>query len=85
MKYGIRVFEIDPVIYTEEEIIDLAIEKTKEFFVKLGMKTTLTELEIDDTHFETMADRATKGDMQTVGHLKSLNSSDIVEILKLAI
>lgn len=49
------------------------------------MKTTLTELEIDDTHFETMADRATKGDMQTVGHLKSLNSSDIVEILKLAI
>lgn len=85
VKYGIRVFEIDPVIYTEEEIIDLAIEKTKEFFVKLGMKTTLTELEIDDTHFETMADRATKGDMQTVGHLKSLNSSDIVEILKLAI
>jgi alcohol dehydrogenase YqhD (iron-dependent ADH family) len=85
VKYGIRVFEIDPVIYTEEEIIDLAIEKTKEFFVKLGMKTTLTELEIDDTHFETMADRATKGDLQTVGHLKSLNSSDIVEILKLAI
>lgn len=85
VKYGIRVFEIDPVIYTEGEIIDLAIEKTKEFFVKLGMKTTLTELEIDDTHFETMADRATKGDMQTVGHLKSLNSSDIVEILKLAI
>ena len=85
VKYGIRVFEIDPVIYTEEEIIDLAIEKTKEFFVKLGMKTTLTELEIDDTHFETMADRATKGDMQTVGHLKSLNSTDIVEILKLAI
>lgn len=29
VKYGIRVFEIDPVIYTEEEIIDLAIEKLK--------------------------------------------------------
>ena len=85
VKYGIRVFGIDPIIYSEEEMIDLAISKTKDFFVGLGMKTSLTELGIDETHFETMAERATKGDTQTVGHLKPLNSSDIIEILKLAL
>ncbi|MDT2598666.1 iron-containing alcohol dehydrogenase [Enterococcus hulanensis] len=84
VKYGIRVFGIDPIIYSEEEIIDLAIEKTKEFFVKLGMKTNLTDAGIDNEHFEAMAERATKNDTQTVGHLKPLNSSDIVKILELA-
>ncbi|MBO0451533.1 MULTISPECIES: iron-containing alcohol dehydrogenase [Enterococcus] len=84
VKYGIRVFGIDSVIYSDQEIIDRAIEKTKDFFVELGMKTNLTEAGIDDTHFKAMADRATKNDAQTVGHLKPLNSSDIVKILELA-
>ena len=85
VKYGIRIFGIDPIIYSENEIIDLAIEKTKEFFLKLGMRTTLTEMEIKAEHFEDMAKRATKNDTQTVGHLKPLNQQDIVEILKLAL
>lgn len=85
VKYGVRIFGIDPIIYSEKEIIDLAIEKTKEFFLKLGMRTTLTEMEIADEHFEDMAKRATKKDSQTVGHLKPLNQQDIVEILKLAL
>ncbi|MBO0455336.1 iron-containing alcohol dehydrogenase [Enterococcus hulanensis] len=85
VKYGIRIFGIDPIIYSENEIIDLAIEKTKEFFLKLGMRTSLTEMEIKAEHFEEMAKRATKNDSQTVGHLKPLNQQDIVEILKLAL
>lgn len=85
VKYGIRIFGIDPIIYSENEIIDLAIEKTKEFFLKLGMRTSLTEMEIKAEHFEDMAKRATKNDSQAVGHLKPLNQQDIVEILKLAL
>lgn len=85
VKYGIRIFGIDPIVYSENEIIDLAIEKTKEFFLKLGMRTSLTEMEIKAEHFEDMAKRATKNDSQTVGHLKPLNQQDIVEILKLAL
>ncbi len=85
VKYGIRIFGIDPVIYSEKEIIDLAIEKTKAFFIQLGMRTTLSELAIKDDHFEDMAKRATNNNSQTVGHLKPLNQQDIVEILKLAL
>ncbi|HCM88892.1 MULTISPECIES: iron-containing alcohol dehydrogenase [Vagococcus] len=85
VQYGVRVFGIDPFAYTENEIITLGIEKTKEFFNKMGMRSTLAEFDIDNTHFEEMANRATKNDSQTVGHLKPLNSEDIINILKLAL
>lgn len=85
IQYGVRVFDIDPFAYTESEIIHLSIEKTREFFTKMGMKSYLKELSIDTTHFEEMAQRATKNDSQTIGHLKPLTSNDIVNILTIAL
>lgn len=85
VQYGIRIFNIDPIAYSKEDIICLAISKTKDFFNSMGMKKTLKEFDIDDSHFETMAMRATKNDLQTVGHLKPLGKEDIIEILKLAL
>ncbi|MGL9970444.1 hypothetical protein IGI80_001349 [Enterococcus sp. DIV1420a] len=84
VKYGVRIFNIDPIICSDEEIIEYSIEKTKEFFVKLGMRTILNEMSIDDKQFESMANRATNGNTQHVGHLKPLYNEDIFEILKLA-
>ncbi|AUJ24272.1 iron-containing alcohol dehydrogenase [Virgibacillus dokdonensis] len=85
VKYGVRVFNIDPFAHSKEEIIQLSIEKTRDFFTRMGMKSRLSELEIDDTHFEEMANRATKNNTQAIGHLKKLNATDMVEILKLAL
>lgn len=85
VKYGIRIFDIDPIIYSEGEIITQAIEQTKEFFIKLGMRTTLTEMDINSEKFEIMANRATNHDKQPVGHLKPLYSEDIIKILQLAL
>lgn len=85
VQYGIRVFNIDPIAYSDEEIIQIAIFKTKEFFSNMGMKSSLSAFDIDDTHFETMALRATKDDSQTIGHLIPLTSKDIIKILHLAL
>ncbi|MEG0285531.1 MAG: iron-containing alcohol dehydrogenase [Vagococcus sp.] len=85
VKYGVRVFNIDPFAYSEKEIIDLSIQKTVDFFTSMGMRDSLSAFDIDSTHFEEMALRATKNDSQTVGHLKLLNASDIVKILELAL
>jgi alcohol dehydrogenase len=85
VKYGARVFNLDPFTYSEEEIIQLSIAKTREFFTNMGMKSRLSEFEIDDTHFIKMANRATKDDTEPVGHLKKLSAEDIVKILKLAL
>ncbi|WP_270279716.1 iron-containing alcohol dehydrogenase [Vagococcus bubulae] len=85
IQYGVRVFNIDPFAYSSQEIIDLGIEKTKDFFKAMGMKSNLSEFGIDSTHFEEMAKRATKNDTQTIGHLKPLTSKEIIDILNIAL
>ncbi len=78
-----RVFGADPYNYTEEERAQILAEKLEQFFKKLGLKTTLTELGIDDKDFEIMAKRATRNGK--VGHYEPLDADSIVKILKLAI
>ncbi|MBR3574387.1 MAG: iron-containing alcohol dehydrogenase [Lachnospiraceae bacterium] len=78
-----RVFGADPYNYSEEERAQILAEKLEQFFKKLGLKTTLTELGIDDKDFETMAKRATRNGK--VGHYEPLDADSIVKILKLAI
>ncbi len=78
-----RVFGADPYDYTEEERAQILAEKLEQFFKKLGLKTTLTELGIDDKDFEIMAKRATRNGK--VGHYEPLDADSIVKILKLAI
>ena len=78
-----RVYGVDSYDFSEEERALILSEKFKDFFTKLGVKTTLTELGIDDKDFKVMADRATKNGK--VGHYVPLGSDDIVEILKIAL
>ena len=78
-----RVFGADPYNYTEEERAQILAEKLEQFFKKLGLKTTLTDLGIDDKDFEIMAKRATRNGK--VGHYEPLDADSIVKILKLAI
>ncbi|MBP3900314.1 MAG: iron-containing alcohol dehydrogenase, partial [Blautia sp.] len=72
----------DPYDYSEEERAYILSEKLSEFFRKLGLKTTLTELGIDGRDFEVMAKRATRNGR--VGHYLPLDAAEIVEILNLA-
>ena len=78
-----RVFDVDSYDYSEEERALLLADKLEAFFRKLGVKTTLTELGIDDKDFEIMAKRATRNG--TVGHYVPLDAGSIQEILKIAI
>lgn len=84
-QYASRVFSLDSFSYTTEELIDLGIEKTKQFFKDLGMRTSLSEVGIDESLFQEMALQATNQDSQTVGHLLKLSTKDIVSILKMAL
>ena len=78
-----RVYGVDPYDYSETERAYKLSEILEAFFKKLGIKTTLTELGIDDRDFEVMAGRATKNG--PVGHYQPLDAASIVEILKLAV
>lgn len=78
-----RVFGVDAYDYDEEERALILSEKLKEFFRKLSLKTSLTELGIDDKDFEVMAKRATRNG--TVGHYVPLDKDKFIDILKLAL
>lgn len=78
-----RVFGVDAHDYDEKERAIILAEKLEEFFKSLELKTTLTELEIDDKDFEIMAKRATRNG--SVGHYELLDADSIQEILKLAL
>lgn len=78
-----RVFGADPYDYTEKERAKILSVKLEEFFRKIGLRTTLTELGIDSKDFEIMAARATRNG--TVGHYVPLDAEAIRNILTLAL
>lgn len=78
-----RVFDVDAHDYDEKERALILADKLEAFFKSLELKTTLTELGIDDKDFEIMAKRATRNG--SVGHYELLDADSIQEILKLAL
>lgn len=56
LQYASRVWGIDEAL-DEERRIDLAIDRTEEFFRSLGLKTKLSELEIGDDVVERIVKR----------------------------
>ncbi|MGH4124735.1 MAG: iron-containing alcohol dehydrogenase [Clostridium sp.] len=80
-----RIFNVDYHDYTETEMALKLSAQLKLFFISLNLKTTLSELNIDDSAFEEMAIRATNNDTTTAGHYIPLHKKEFIEILKLAL
>jgi hypothetical protein len=80
--YGVNVFGLDPkadVMTNAGKAIDL----TAEFFKKIGLPSKLSEIGIDDTHFEEMADHVRNiwfGDFKDA--IRPLEREDLINILK---
>lgn len=78
-----RIYGYDTRDYDETERAFLLADRLTEFFKSLGVKTSLTELGIDDKDFKVMAERATRNG--SVGHYLKLDSEAFQEVLKLAL
>jgi alcohol dehydrogenase YqhD (iron-dependent ADH family) len=82
VEYGVNVWGIDK---NEDKltIANKAIDKTKEYFVSLGLPTTLKEVGIGEDRLEEMAKKAvSKG---KIGVIKSLDEKDVLNIFKAAL
>ena len=80
-----RVFGVDYYDHTPSQMALKLSKSLATFFKLLGLKTTLTELGIGDKDFVLMANRATKGGKNPVGHYLPLDESRIIDILQLAL
>ncbi|MBO4864261.1 MAG: iron-containing alcohol dehydrogenase [Eubacterium sp.] len=78
-----RVFGVDSYDHTEEERALILSDKLKEFFVELGVATSLRDLGISDKDFEVMAARATRNG--PVGHYVPLDEKKFIEVLENAL
>ncbi|MEG0365657.1 MAG: iron-containing alcohol dehydrogenase [Coprobacillus sp.] len=80
-----RVFGVDYNNYSENEMTDILGDNLYQFFKMLGLKTTLSELCINEECFEEMALRATNNNKNDVGHYYPLDKDKFIEVLKLSI
>ena len=69
---------------TDREKADIAIEKTKDFFEALGMKTSLSDYGISSEKFETIANRFDERNM-LLGEKQNIGRKEVMEILKLCL
>lgn len=80
-QFGVNVFGIDAAL-PEMEVAEKSIEALKTFlFETLGLKSTFTEIGINEEHFEKMASKACMGGV--LPGFKSLNTEDIVKIFRM--
>ncbi|ENZ03295.1 hypothetical protein HMPREF1092_00481 [Clostridium thermobutyricum] len=79
VQYGINVWDIDKSL-DKEKIAKESIEKTREFFKSLEIPSCLKEININDKHFEDMAEHCVRKGI--IDGYKLLDKDSIIQIFK---
>lgn len=81
VEYGVQVWGIDPKL-DDKDIAEKSIEKTVEFFKAMDIPSTLTEVGIDNSKFEEMAEVA---GASLQGAFVPMDKEDVLVILNNAL
>jgi alcohol dehydrogenase YqhD (iron-dependent ADH family) len=86
VQFAVKVMGVDGSFRDPESIIKEGISRLEDFYKKLGLKLSLSELNIPESAFEEMAKKATGeffGKENGLGCIKRLKWQDVAEIYKL--
>jgi len=78
-----QVFGVHDPSHSSEAIALQGIKKLKTFFNQIGLPTSLSDVNIDQSRFSEMANKCTKNG--SLGNFKKLKEADVINILNLAI
>jgi len=81
VRFANKVFAVE-ISDNKEQVVFEAIKRLETFFTKIGLKTRLKDVNIDQSRFEEMATKATQ--FGPIGKFVKLDKDDIIAILKLA-
>ena len=81
-EYGVRVWGLNSSL-PARELAEKAIERTGEFFKALGLPSTLTDIGIDDRHFDEMSAKARTASFDRT--FVSLSIHDIRKIYEMSL
>ncbi|MCL2578025.1 MAG: iron-containing alcohol dehydrogenase [Defluviitaleaceae bacterium] len=86
VQFAVNVMGVEGSFRDPDAIILEGIARLEDFYKKIGLSLTLSELKIPESAFEDMAKKATGaffGEEHGIGGLKRLKWQDVVEIYKL--
>ncbi|PKM54671.1 MAG: NADH-dependent alcohol dehydrogenase [Firmicutes bacterium HGW-Firmicutes-5] len=83
-QFANRVFDIEINTMNLEETAIKGIEAMESFYGLIGMPTRLSQVNIDETRFNEMANKATNDGTTTIGSFVPLTKADIMAIFELA-
>ncbi len=83
LQYANRVLNITSG--SEDEQIELAIQKTEEFFTVMGNPTKLSAYNLSEKDIPAVEEKLTKHGMLAIGEHRDITPQDAVEILKLTL
>lgn len=87
VQFAVNVMGVESSYRDLDAIVMEGIARLREFYKKMGLPSTLTEVGIEESKFELMARKATGeayGKEHSIGGLKKLYWQDVLEIYKLA-
>jgi alcohol dehydrogenase YqhD (iron-dependent ADH family) len=87
VQFAVNVMGVEGSYRDPDAIVLEGIARLREFFTKMGLLATLTQLGIEESKFELMAKKATGeayGKEHSIGGLKKLYWQDVLEIYRLA-
>jgi len=87
VQFAVNVMGVEGSYRDPDALVLEGIARLSEFFKKMGLPSTLSELGIDESNLELMAKKATGaayGSEHPLGGLKKLYWQDVLEIYKLA-
>ena len=80
VQFAIRVWNVNPIGKSDEEVALEGIECVRAFWNSLGAPSTLADYGIDETTIAAIADKAMiRGEF---GNFKKLNREDVIAILQ---
>ena len=85
VQFAVRVWGVEYDFEDPERTAREGIRRLEDFYRRIGMPTTLGELEIPTDRLEEMADKAIKPWLTTVGNVSKLTRDEVLAVLKLAI
>ena len=77
-----NVWQVSPHLEDEYAIAKEGIKRLRDFFVAMGLPTTLHEVGINEEHFDIMAEKASK---KLQGGYRNLTKEDVINIYKKAL
>lgn len=84
-QFASRVWNVDYNYEAPENTALSGIQKLTEFLKSIGLPVKLSELGIDSSRIDEMANKCTGSDSHTVGNFVKLKQNDVYHILTLAI